>query len=361
MRRPDPQLPPVWPERLLQPSRPPRLVYLDLNHWIALAKVDTGHPEGLPFTPVLHWCRAAVAEGSATFPLSDVHYAELSGIKDPAQRSALASVMEELSEFNVLLGRPHIMRLEVEAALDALLGPTPDPFPPTPLISFGFGHAFGINGRLRAYDHNGADVTDVLPPAVRARLEEQERSAQRKMLAGPEDDEVDELQAAGWDPAVARRGAARRAKQEQELIAALDADEKMRRGRLYDVVAAREVAIELSYMLPEDLQRRGRSLPEALPTRDAARRFASAMPSTDVAIWRKVAMHRNRQRALRWSGNDTMDIDALAVATAYCDVVVTEKDAGQGLKATGLDRRYRTVLLKRLSDLPAALGSHGAQ
>jgi HK97 family phage major capsid protein len=32
----------VWPARLIQPSRPPSLVYLDMNHYINLAKVKVG-------------------------------------------------------------------------------------------------------------------------------------------------------------------------------------------------------------------------------------------------------------------------------------------------------------------------------
>ena len=30
----------VWPARLLQPPRPPPLVYLDMNHYINLAKAN---------------------------------------------------------------------------------------------------------------------------------------------------------------------------------------------------------------------------------------------------------------------------------------------------------------------------------
>lgn len=36
----------IWPETLRLPQRPPRLVYLDLKHWIALAKANGGHRDG---------------------------------------------------------------------------------------------------------------------------------------------------------------------------------------------------------------------------------------------------------------------------------------------------------------------------
>ena len=32
----------VWPPRVVQPARPPALVYLDLNHYINLARTAAG-------------------------------------------------------------------------------------------------------------------------------------------------------------------------------------------------------------------------------------------------------------------------------------------------------------------------------
>jgi hypothetical protein len=56
-----------------------------------------------------------------------------------------------------------------------------------------------------------------------------------------------------------------------------------------------------------------------------------SMPSTDVAIVLKAAWHRNGQRI--WTVNEVYDIDALALATPYCDVVVTEKVCDHILRA----------------------------
>ena len=40
------EVPYVWPRSLALPARPPLLVYLDLNQWIALAKALSGHAHG---------------------------------------------------------------------------------------------------------------------------------------------------------------------------------------------------------------------------------------------------------------------------------------------------------------------------
>lgn len=143
---------PAWPPALLLPRRPPALVYLDLSHWIGLAKAATGHPDETRHAPALAACRGARAAGRAVFPLSAAHYMETARIKDPAQRRDLAEVMEELSGFATLMSRPVVMRLEIQAVLDAQLGPTPDAHGPVPLVGHGFGSAFGRDGRLRVRD-----------------------------------------------------------------------------------------------------------------------------------------------------------------------------------------------------------------
>ena len=77
------------------------------------------------------------------------------------------------------------------------------------------------------------------------------------------------------------------------------------------------------------------------------------MPSTDVSIALKTAWHRNGQRV--WNLNDIYDIDALALATPYCDIVVTEKACHHILKTAKMEERMNTALLQNLADLPEVL------
>jgi hypothetical protein len=70
------------------------------------------------------------------------------------------------------------------------------------------------------------------------------------------------------------------------------------------------------------------------------------MPSTDVSIALKAAWHQNGQRT--WTMNDIYDIDALALATPYCDVVVTEKACHHILSTAKMNERMNTSLLYRL-------------
>jgi hypothetical protein len=170
------------------------------------------------------------------------------------------------------------------------------------------------------------------------------------VLAGPTDDGVERLRAYGWNPEAVRQVAENRAAEERAQVARLNADPKWRRGRLRNVVMAREVIIELFDALNEALEARGCDFSDVWTDREAAREIPSTMPSTDVAVTLKTAAHRNPQKG--WLRNDIYDIDALSVAVLYCDIVVTEKHAHHVLQAERAPSRMDTVLLYRLGDLP---------
>ena len=73
------------------------------------------------------------------------------------------------------------------------------------------------------------------------------------------------------------------------------------------------------------------------------------MPSFDVAVTLKTACHRNS--AHRWKYNDIYDIQALAPALPYCDVVVTDKAMETQIRQSGLTKRLNTTVSAQLSDL----------
>ena len=50
-----------------------------------------------------------------------------------------------------------------------------------------------------------------------------------------------------------------------------------------------------------------------------------------------------------------LDIDAMALAVPYCDVVVTEKACHHALLSAGMDVRMNTVLLRDLPSLASTL------
>jgi hypothetical protein len=193
----------VWPPLLKLPSESLSVVYLDLNHWISLAQAAVGHRSGRAFARVLEACRAARKAETAMFVLSGAHYAEMVKIKDPAQRRAIADVMEDLTDFSTLVSRVVVMTLETEAVLDRI-APSPGPLQPVSLIGRGARHAFGKESGLRIIGPTG-DETE----SFRGQIGEQafgdfvwraNLMLERSILAGPTDEEIGRLRALGWNP-----------------------------------------------------------------------------------------------------------------------------------------------------------------
>ncbi len=346
----------VWPDMLEWPIDPVPLVYLDLNHWIYLAQARAGKSSGHRFSSALEACRDAQRSGSARFVLASSHYMEMVTIRDPAQRRGIADVMEELTDFAALVSRVVIMELELEAALNRFATAVP-PLPSVALIGRGGRHALGIQSGLRIMGPSGDETEH-----VRHQMGAQEFDAfvaranlllERSLLRGPTDEEVGSLQPYGWSPAAASAVADKRAEEEQAQSRRLDGGGPWRRGRLRDVIAARELLIEFQDMLPRALAVRGLQLADLAPNPEAALAFVRGMPSTEVSVELKTAWHRNRDKG--WTANDVYDIDALSLAVPYCDIVVTEKACHHVLNVAGLGERMQTAILRTLNDLPAAV------
>jgi hypothetical protein len=265
--------------------------------------------------------------------------------------------MEELTNFNTLVSRVVVMELEFSALLDPI-AKLPNPLSTAPLIGRGIRHAFGLRSGVSIFGPSG-DVTEGSrqrygAEAFDAFMSDTMLKFERSILRGPVDaDDENALRALGYKPEGPAAVAESRAEQEREFKKILDSDQKSRRGRLDDLVSGRELIIEFQNIRPRALEERGLVLTDIMWDPESGRRLVRSMPSTDVSIALKAAWHRNGQRA--WEVNDIYDIDALALATPYCDVVVTEKACHHILNSAKMAERMNTSLLHRLADLPAVL------
>ena len=205
----------VW-ARVLHPSVP--LVYLDLNHYINLARAAMAAAAGqtsdkvLPgYSELLVAARGAKASARAMFPLSCIHMMELSKVKDPRQRADVAAVMEELSDFNYLLGRVTLSQLEIDTGLDHFNSETIDLDQHMHLLGSSFAHGFGRVVDLTIKDAKGRDASNAVrnqigDQAYAEMFAEMNLEKERFMLRGPTDEKVPDLLARGWDAEAFRRG-----------------------------------------------------------------------------------------------------------------------------------------------------------
>jgi len=171
----------------------------------------------------------------------------------------------------------------------------------------------------------------------------------RQVLEGPAPDEEPALRELGWNPEGISRIAKERAAQEAEQAVRFNEEPRWRRGRIRDVVAAREVYIEINDRLYRGMSARGVTQEELFPDVQEARQAFDSMPSFDTAVSLKTELYRDSNH--NWSTNDIHDIDALGSALAYCDVIVTDKAIAAAAERAGLPNRLGTRVISSLQQL----------
>ena len=353
----------LWPDTLHHTDRPPRLIYLDLNHWIELAKALSGHQDGTKYRPVLDACISAVAGREAFFPLSVYIYAEISKIANHRQRRDLREVIELVCRHMVVTPLTVVVAHEVEALLDNVLGPRPLSFSPTSYLDWGVERAFGKVGGLRIESPDGHDITEQLrrtfprgPAAFDRVLLDAQIELNRRAIEGPTLQEEPRLRDLGWDPEAIVRVYEQKASDELAQARRFDSHPNLRVGRTRDAITAREAIIEIGDIFNEGFEHRGGigAAEEFFSVeRDELTARYDLMPSFNVSVTLKTSLHRDANH--KWRNNDFYDIGALALTIPYCDVVLTDRSMLSHVDRHNLPQRYGTVVLSRLDDLPAYL------
>ena len=82
-------------------------------------------------------------------------------------------------------------------------------------------------------------------------------------------------------------------------------------------------------------------------------RFLADIPNLDVRLTLRLTRDQDLVRPI--AHNDIRDLDWLSVAVPYANVVVSENYWGHHVRAAGLDKKYDTVLLTDLRQLPVQL------
>lgn len=365
------EVPYACPERLVLPDA--RVVYLDLNHWIAFARVVSGHESGERHREVFELCRRAVEGGEVVMPLSQVTYTEIMNRATHRQRQDICAAMELLSDgYQTIVSEFVLGVLEVDQALrdHGIRGHLScDPVP-----YIGAGAAHGNGGRMipryvdRSRRDTAAESPAALHPIVRAMLDE-EFAAQvlsRSMIAGPADEaEEQALRALGWNPESVmgtyeamleseNAFAASLAEQEQQPDLLRGEQYDWRNTRTRDGAAGRELAdrvlpcLEELNVSPNEVFDFDKT-PEALQRN---RELTDCLPTFDVAVTLKHSLHHDKRR---WKINDIFDIAAQTAALPYCDVVCTDKGMRHHIDKTGIAQRLGTAVIDDLCDLSALI------
>lgn len=324
-------------------------VYLDQNKWVDLARAATGHPDGDRFQDALAMCRAGVETGAVSFPLDMYRYWETAKRNDDRSRHDLAAVMRELSAGHTMATPTGVLDQELDAALQARFG-VPTTIRDAQVFGTGVSHIMGGHMARR-----GLDLTDypeleaVLPPGTKVQLDAlvNESVEQQILRAGPETH-----RRAGRDLRESNH-AVRFVEFENKVAAAIQekgltrqaVDIAVRATDLGDIRPAVVTALERIGMTFEDFMR---TLGEV-----GLLEFMDDLPTRYITNVLRSAKHRQSEQ--RWEPNDFVDILALPVAGAYCDVVVTEKQWAHRMTQGKVPDRYGTRVMSNVADLFGAI------
>jgi hypothetical protein len=313
-----------------------RIIYLDQNKWIDLARSAAG--PGDDFTPAVEFVRAARAAGAAVFPLSAAHYIESNKQHDDERFERLGRFMHEISGTVTIAGPVAIVRHEIEMAFLRAL-PHRIEVQPFSLLGKGVGHAIGMPGvgpRIHA-------PVGLLTGERRRTLQIQAQAMfEESVLTGR----------VRWDTEAVPRGRPDFSQYNKNFMAELydfrkrlDVDdEDLRERAIYA-----NVMVTMLEQLNEVRQR------HAIPTDvfekmgvEGLTAFLEDMPSVSVNI--HLRRHWIANPRLQAKPTDHNDWFYLGAAVAHCDVVVAERHFTALANRPGL--RKRATVITDVRDLP---------
>jgi hypothetical protein len=85
--------------------------------------------------------------------------------------------------------------------------------------------------------------------------------------------------------------------------------------------------------------------------------FYHSVPTIDVLVTLGLRRDNDLNRPIH--RNDIKDVEFLSVAVPYCNIVVTERFWSHTVRAAGLDRRYDTIVISDLTEVPELLARAG--
>lgn len=326
----------------------PRLLYLDMNVWVDMARGCAGSDSAWVDTRAQ--LIQATQDGQLVVPLSPAHYLELWHRRDNASRRRVAELMRDVTGY-ATIPSPHVVRQrEADAVVKAWAEPNaPSPTPPD-LLGRGAAHAFGRpDGRFRFVESVASPDGEVpegpatQPPVGWEQLREHP--------------DWEWFQLYGMDEVIPEDTGFDRAPEHRFGSSELDHELRVRdwlrthpgeRSRHYDMVVAEEFLSIREYV---EVSCRERQVPPPEPLRtgnwgpdsaEAMRHLVQSIPSTDV--WATLRHLKHRDLNLPWEQHDWTDMWALSVAIPYCDAVVTEKRWAHLATVGGLSRRYGTSI-----------------
>jgi len=317
----------------------PRLLYLDQNKWIELARARYGKEDAAGVVAALGAVDDAVAVGKVIVPISGVHVMETMAPSDRGRRERLAEFMVGLSGNASILPYMALRPLEILHAVLRKLGRTPTaPLRPH-VLGRGLTYALGAELSVSGIPAPAAEVlTEVL----------ESRASSIAMLVEAADPALTAVSRREDEAAVAELEVIR-ARAQAGLTPQQRLDLEM--ATVFSTGPAGTELLDVLRKLGIGMQ----EFAAMFDGRDDWVSFFHDVPTMDVFV--TLGTERDRSKERRIHRNDTKDLGFLAVAIPYANIVVTERFWAHLANSTGLAERYGTTVVADVARLPALLAA----
>lgn len=342
------RLPPPAPENPLPGSKSehPKLLALDCNQWVALARAHFGRSPNANASAALAAVVDAVTNGRLLIAIHFINAIEAMQRSNPDSRARLVHFMVGISGNWFVRPASELAEMELrEAVLRSYPGAagTPSPVrsslltygvpgmfgPPTPAMSEVFAEvgAQGLGEMLHRFNQSPEASVELLVDQLR-------RNSAVEQGRALEDSGASLMQLS------------------READASLTP--KRRRRLEYANLWRTRMGDRLRVVLAElsvDLE----GFHEWLDQADNVELFWDDVPCMQVLLALEIESAKNRSRAIE--PNDLRDMALYEACLPYANIVVTEKYWEDRIRQGKVAEKYGTRVIRRLEDLPAALAA----
>lgn len=341
-------------------SRGPRVLYLDMNVWVEMAKGL--RDDDLEWTQTVDRLIEAVDEERIVVPLSTAHYLELWHRRRRESRESVAAIMRDVSRYATIPSAHVVRQFEARALAQSWTSESLSTVEPG-LLGQGAAHAFGRpEGRFRFVERVASPDGAIREGAAVAPDDDWDRPVKEAglwewfQLVGHQDLLEDPT---GLERSPEHRFGSATLEHELFLRARLQRH-PLSPQKLRDLMDIEEFESMREYIADAALGL-GLSPPPALASggfgpesADTIRDVIRAIPTAHT--WSTLRYLKHRDLNLPWEQHDWTDLAALAVAIPYCDAVITEKRWAHLANTSELSAQYDTTVAAGLSGLRSQLG-----
>lgn len=303
-------------------------LYIDLNHWIGLAKSRKVGDLALETR-----IAALVDAGRVVVPVSAIHIMEVAAILKDHQRSDLATTLRNLSRGVVLRALEEVQYLEMASRIGKHYRlSVPNDIRPHVVAT----------GYYRAFGEPAIDFTtwrDIDPAkSVLAEKEVRDQLEDQNLL-----DKILSL----YSPKIPKDGPEAevlRATLNQTRVSTEDID--LQKAEADCVMGLAKDVVKVSLQVVEKLGISQQVLAANPPSHFWTKEYLASIPT--VNVWAKLHLYLARAMAREMTVNDLYDMGHMAVALPYCEVVVADSAMAHLLTFRRLHETYGTKVYSSL-------------